>query len=381
MELYGYKRPDGRIGFRNNVIVIPLTGCQVEIARRIAASVPGATCLGHVNGCDLAAQDFELFGVVLEHFATHPNVGGVLFLAMGCAAALTLQLPRKARESGRLVETLNAQTMGTTSTVEAGGKIVRAMVDELAEAQRKQVSFEALVVGTKCGASDRVSFTHCHPVLGRACDMLVDKGATVVLSEECELVPIVASLADRAETPEVGEKIREMAEQVNADWKARYGCTLEEAALQNQSLEQWTEQSTAHAAKAGTTPIKGFFEMEQTVHGPGLVVLNAPNTDLESVTALAAAGCNVTVFTTGRGTPVGSPASITVKLTATRKTFERMRENIDVCVAGYVEGTASLDESATQVVQAIVDSANGEQTKSEQLGHWEVAIPIRGVTY
>jgi len=381
MELNGYKRADGRIGFRNNVIVIPLTGCQVEIARRIAASVPGATCLGHVNGCDLAGEDFELFGVILEHFATHPNVGGALFLAMGCAAALSLQLPRKARESGRFAESLNAQTMGTTATVDAGVKIVRQMVSDLAKVQREPVPFEALVVGTKCGASDALSFTHCHPVVGRACDMLVEKGATVVLSEDCELVPAASMLADRAETPEVAAKIRTMADRVNAGWKARFGCTLEEACLKTQSPEQWLQQSLAHAAKAGTTPITSFFEMEHIVHGPGLVILNAPNTDLENVTTLAAAGCNVTLFTTGRGTPVGSPASITVKVTATQKTFDRMQENTDLCVAGFVDGTTSLDASAMQVVQAIVGAANGKQTKSEQLGHWEVAIPIRGVTH
>lgn len=122
MELFGYKRSDGRIGFRNNVIVIPLTGCQTEIARRIAASVPGATCLGHVNGCDLQGPDAELLGVMLEHFATHPNVGGVLFLAMGCAATLSLQLPRKVKESGRLVETLNTQNAGEHRRVRCRGR-------------------------------------------------------------------------------------------------------------------------------------------------------------------------------------------------------------------------------------------------------------------
>ena len=111
------------------------------------------------------------------------------------------------------------------------------------------------------------------------------------------------------------------------------------------------------------------------------MILNAPNTDLENVTALAAAGCNVTIFTTGRGTPVGSPASITVKVTATQKSFDRMRENIDVCVAGVVDGTTSIEQAAEQVVQAVIEAANGKRTKAETLGHWEVAIPIRGVTY
>ncbi len=141
------------------------------------------------------------------------------------------------------------------------------------------------------------------------------------------------------------------------------------------------KRSLQHAAKAGTGPITGFFDMSQSVSGPGLVVLNAPNTDLESVTALAASGCNVTLFTTGRGTPVGSPTSITLKMTATQQTAERMAENIDVSVAAVIDGSESVDDAAGRVVRAVIDAANGEPTKSERLGHWEVAVPIRGVTY
>lgn len=381
MELFGYVRSDRRIGFRNHVIVIPTTGCQVEIARRIAAGVPGATCLGQPHGCDMQGSDFELLGTFLERFATHPNVGGVLFLIMGCAATLALQLPRKAKDSGRLVETLNTQNAGTTATIEAGIGIVRDMASRLAKVERSPVPFPALTIGTKCGASDANSFTHCHPVVGRACDILVERGATVVLSEDCELVAAAHLLADRAETRVVADKILQLPDLVNAGWKTRFGYTLEDISLKGKTREELIERSLAHAAKAGTTPIRGFFEMEEIVHGPGLVILNAPNTDLENVTALAAAGCNVTLFTTGRGTPVGSPASITVKVTATQKTFERMNENIDVGVARVVDGTESIDDAARRVVQAVVESANGKPTKAEILGHWEVAIPIRGVTY
>jgi altronate dehydratase large subunit len=380
-QLYGYRRADGRVGFRNHVLVVPLTGCQSEIARRIASGNPGVTCLGHVNGCDLQGPDFDLFGVMLERFATHPNVGGVLLLAMGCAAPLSLQLPRKVRESGRLVETLNTQNAGTTATVQAGTSIVREMAGRLAEVRREPVSSDALVVGTKCGASDENSFRYCHPVVGRACDLLVAEGATVVLSEDCELVAGAGALAGRATTPEIGAKIVGMAERVNAGWTARFGYTLEDLSLKGQTRGKWVERSLAHAAKAGTGPIRGFFEMEEPVRGPGLVVLNAPNTDLECVTALAAAGCQVTLFTTGRGTPVGSPASITVKITATQGTFERMRENIDLCVAGVADGTETLEDAARRIVQAVVESASGLPTQAERLGHWEVAMPIRGVTY
>ena len=381
MELQGYRRSDGRFGFRNHVLVVPLSGCQMEVAGRIAARVPGATCFAHPHGCDLQGEDFQLFRKILEHVTTHPNVGGVLFLAMGCAATLSMNLPATVRQSGRLVEILNTQVRGTTGNVEAGVEAARGMAEALAGTEREPAPLSALTIGTKCGASDENSFKHCHPVVGRACDMLAEQGATIVLSEDCELAPAAHLLAGRASSPEVAARLRALADEVNRGWKARFGHSLEDLILKTVSREAWVQRSLEHAAKAGTGPITGFFDVSETVKGPGLVVLNAPNTDLESVTALAAAGCTVTLFTTGRGTPVGSPVSITLKVTATRHTCEHMAENIDVCVAGVSEGGESVEEAARRVAQAVVDAANGQLTKSELLGHWEVAVPIRGVTY
>ena len=382
MTLHGYVRSDGRVGFRNYVLVMPLTGCQSEVARRIADRVPGTTCFAHPNGCDLQGPDFDLMGSILEHFVTHPNVGGVLFLAMGCSATLSLKLPVKAKKAGRLVHTINAQQCGgTTKTVEAGVAAAQQMLDELSEMPRTEVPFSALIIGTKCGASDANSFKYCHPVGGKACDMLVEKGATVVLSEDCELIAAADLLAERAVNREVATAIKDMAAQVNDYWKARFGYTLESWTLQGTAREAWVQASLAHAAKAGTTPITGFFDMAETVKGPGLVILNAPNTDLENVTCLAAAGCNVTLFTTGRGTYVGSPASITLKITATDKTLKVMEENIDLCIGGVIDGRETLDQAAGKVVDMVIAVANGQLAKAEIARHYEVAMPIRGVTF
>ncbi len=381
MGLTGYVRADGRIGFRNHVLVLPLTGCLMSIADRIARKVPGATCFAHPNGCDLQQRDFELMGNILEHTATHPNVGGVIFLAMGCAATLSLKLPGKVRESGRAVEVMNAYD-GTTRTVEKGVELAQAMLRQLSMQQRQPVPVSALTIGTKCGASDENSYTCCNPVVGRACDMLAEQGATIVLSEDCELAGCAEQLAERARTKKSAAKIRKLAGELNIGWKTRFGETFEEVVLKDgTSREDNVAMSLNRAGKAGTGPITGFFDMSKTVNGPGLVILNAPNSDLENVTCLAAAGCNVTLFTTGRGTPVGSPTSITVKVTGTQATYDKMNENIDVCVAGLTEESGSLDEGAGRVVQAVLDAANGRMTKAERLCHWEVAMPIRGVTY
>jgi altronate dehydratase large subunit len=362
---------------------MPLTGCASDLTRRISDRVPGATCFVHPNGCDLVGADFQLMGKILEHHCTHPNVGGVLFLTMGCASALALKLPAKVKETGRFAETINTQQVGgTTRTVEKGTEIAGQMVELLSRAKREATDLSAVVVGTSCGASDKNSFAICHPVVGRACDMLVEQGATVVLSEDCELMGSARLLGQRAVNDEIRFRINNMAAQLNQNWKARYGLSFDEqmerAGLDRETL---TRQSMDHVAKAGTKPITGFFEMEDRVNGPGLVILNAPNTDLENVTCLAAAGCNIILFTTGRGTCVGSPTSITLKITATAKTAEIMEENIDLSVASVTEGSEDIDSAAERVVAAVIQAANGQQTKAEMARHYEVAIPIRGVTY
>ena len=302
---------------------------------------------------------------------------------MGCAATLRFKLPIKAQQAGRLVKTINPQQVGgTTKVVEAGRAIVREMAEQLASVERTIVPFSALTIGTKCGASDPNSLQYCHPVVGRACDLLVEKGATVVLSEDCELIEGAGVMAKRAASPEIAAQIRAMARDVNRAWKKRFGFTLKERVVQGgMSAADWKKTSLAHAAKAGSGPITGFFDMSEIVKGPGLVILNAPNTDLECVTCLAASGCNITLFTTGRGTPVGSPIASTIKVTATRKTFETMGENIDVSVHGVADGSETLDAAAQRVVQEVLDVANGKATKAEILRHWEIAIPIRGVTF
>lgn len=383
MKISGYRRQDGRVGFRNTTLVVPLTGCLSSLAWRIADELPNAMPLIHGNGCDFQGQDGDLMARLLEHLVTHPNVGGVLFLTMGCAAMLHYRLPRTARESGRLVAEVNMHAVGgTTATIRRGLELATPITAALAAMPREEVPPSSLVIGTKCGASNADSFSHCHPVLGRALDLLVEQGATVVLSEDCELYFAAPQLAQRAATPEIASAILGMRDDIRRYWQDRFGIDYETFGRgEDGTCDAAVARSLEHAAKAGTTPFRAFFDMREKVQGPGLVILNAPNTDLENMTCLAAAGCNVIAFTTGRGTVVGSPAAVTVKMTATAETARRMTENIDLDISGYREGDMSLDEAARYTLAHIVDAANGTLQKAEVLRHGEIAFPLRGVTF
>lgn len=379
MQLNGYVRADGRVGFRNIALIVPLTGCLAQIAWRIADQVPGTSPLIHANGCDYQGADGELLGQMIENLATHPNVGAVLFLTMGCAALQGRNMAKLVEDSGRLVAEVNLHRCGgTTKSIDQGVALIRPMVEALAKQQRQPVPMSSLVLGTKCGSSNMDSFKYCHSVIGAACDKLVDMGATVVLSEDCELYSATEEFAQRAANAETAQAIRDMAATLRGYWLDRFNYDFNEP---KEDQEKNRQRSLEHAAKAGSRPFQRVFDMSEKVSGPGLVILNGPNTDLESMTCLSASGCQLIAFTTGQGTVVGSPVAATVKMTATRSTAERMAENIDLDVSGYKDGSLSLEQAADKTLAHIIATANGELQKAEILRHGEIAFPLRGVTF
>lgn len=372
-ELTGYRRHDGRVGFRNHVVVVPLAGCVQEIVNRIAAGVDGAVAFTQPLGCDLLDPDAARLENILFQLSTSPNVGGALFVTLGCAAVNKFRLPRRAAAAGRLTERLDFQQEGgTTACVRKGQDQARAMVDKLAADSREPVPVSAIVLGTKCGASDKTSFTTCHPILGSACDRLVDMGASVVLSEDHELLAGIDALKARAASAAVADRIQAVADRLAARMRARGGPGVD---VYLETTPETRKASLAHMAKAGTRPVVAVTRLGESVSTAGLVVLDAPNSDLISMTSLAAAGCNLLAFTTGRGTAAASPVLPTLKLTANPSTFERLRENTDLLVG------EEDPSSADRILAALFRLANGELSRGEQLGHGEMFIPLDGVTF
>ena len=375
MSLTGYVRPDGRVGFRNYLVVLPLVGCVGDIARRIADRADGAVPIVHPHGCELQATDSVWLALQMEGLALHPNVGGVLLVTMSCGATNQYRLADKAAEAGKLVETVNFHRAGGThKSVQLGGDLAEKMLERLGKTEREPVDISALVLGTKCGSSDRTSFDVLHDVTGVACDRIVDAGGTVVLAENFELVADIETLAERGVDERVKADILGIKDPLLRSYEARVGTGLELG-------EEAKAASFKHAAKAGTRPIQRVIPLAGRIEGPGLVVHDAPNSDLVSVTTLAVAGCNMVLFTTGRGTPVGGPCVPTVKVTANPRTQEHMAENIDVGVGEVTEGKMSAEQGAERIYDATLRIANGELSKSERLKHFEMQFCIQGVTF
>ncbi len=376
----GYIRRDGKVGFRNLLLVVPTTGCQAEAARRISDALPGSTYLYHPLGCSSLGKDLDLLMRSMEGITLHPNVGAILFVEMGCAQLSIMQVHKKAVEAGKIVERVNFHKEGGTSkTINRGTVLGKKLLQKLEKMERRTVPTSSLIIGTKCGSSNPKSFTVAHPILGQVCNRLVDEGATVVLSENFELFGAEDILLDRAIDETVAQQIRLALQRTKEDAE-RLGFDFEgEVRGGNQEVKR--QRSLGHIAKAGTRPIQKCISFPDEIKGPGLVFLDAPNTDLESVTALMASGCQLIAFTTGNGTPMGSPVSPVIKIACNTKMAQKMEEIIDFNAGEADDGIETFEQSANRLYNEIIRVANGNPTKAEELRHFEISFPRYGVSF
>ena len=207
MNFDGYRRPDGKIGTRNLVLVIPSVGCSQGVARSIANGLKGVVYLPNILGCGQIGEDRLLVKKTLVGFGTHPNVFGTLIVGNGCEQLAAGEIAQEIGSTGKKVEAIVLQDIGSMKkTITLGKKLVKGMLAEAAQLKREPVPLGGLILGTECGGSDYTSGLASNPAVGVACDMLVAEGATVILSETPELIGAEHILARRARTPDIARK-------------------------------------------------------------------------------------------------------------------------------------------------------------------------------
>lgn len=379
----GYLRADGRKGIRNRVLVAYLVECAHHVARAIAAPFEGdgAQLIGF-PGCYPNAYAQE----VMEALCTHPNVGGVLLVSLGCEEFDRSRLKTAIERSGRPVEVAVIQRLGgTRSTVEHGRAWVRgALAAVRADVPRTPLGLADLVVGTKCGGSDGTSGLTANPAIGRAADLLVDAGAAVIFEELGELLGCEEHMAGRAATPALGGAI--LAAMAKS---RRYHATMEHGSFGGGNitggLSTVEEKSIGAYTKSGTRPIAGLLKpgvrppegglylMDMIPDGP--VRWGHPNVnDTTEVVEMIACGAHLVLFSTGCGSVVGSAVAPVVKVCANPETFRRMEGDMDVDAGRILEGRGTLGEVGREIADLVAAVAGGAPTKSEALGHQEFAL-------
>jgi altronate dehydratase large subunit len=383
--LTGFLRKDGRKGIRNVVAVVYLVECAHHVAREITMPLreDGVHLIGF-PGCYPNSYAHR----VLEQICTHPNVGAVLLVSLGCESFARQQLAASVVASGRRAEVLVIQEKGgTLATVKRGRELAAEMRAELDQQQRVPMGVDELVIGTICGGSDATSGVTANPAVGQVFDQLVEQGAACMFEETGELIGCEHHLARRSVTPELGTEI------VSAVDKARiYYDVLGHGSFASGNSEgeltTQEEKSMGAYAKSGFGPIHGLIKPGDVPPRGGLYLLDVipdgevrfgfPNiTDVGEIGEMIACGCHLIIFTTGRGSVVGSAVSPVIKVCGNPQTYARMGDDMDVNAGAILSGKVSLEEVSSELHDLVLATSAGTLTKSEQLGHQEFLLTYK----
>jgi altronate dehydratase large subunit len=378
MKIQGYLRPDGKVGVRNYVAVIPSSVCASEVAVRIASNVEGVVAIPNQHGCCQIGADLQLTSQTLIGLGKNPNVAAALIVGLGCEGVPTEKVAEEISRTGKKVEFIIIQECGgTLRAIEKGTRIVRQMAQEVAKLKRQEVDISNLILAVECGGSDTTSGLASNPVAGYVSDKLIELGGTAMFSETTEIIGAEHLLAKRAISKEVADKLLNIVRKCEEKAKTM-GVDMRGGQPTPGNIEggitSIEEKSLGCIYKGGTKPLQGVLEYGEIPAGRGLYVMDTPGQDIESITGMTAGGAQIVIFTTGRGTPTGAPIAPVIKVTANPKTYKMMEDNIDFNASAIVEGAETIKEVGEKLFNEIIEVVNGKPTKAEVLKHREFGI-------
>ena len=385
----GYPREDGRTGTRNYIAVVAASNCAAHTAELIAASfdgerlppnVDGVVAFPHGEGCGHSiGPDTDQLQRTLAGVLTHPNVSAAIILGLGCEVnQIGHYLGPNAPRSSRLVGMTLQSSGGTRGAVDAARREIHKMMEEASAETRREVPASKIILGLNCGGSDSFSGITANPAWGICCDLLAGIGATAVLAETTEIFGAEHLLVRRARSRQVAEKLLGFVKGYK-QYLNRFGGSFDDnpsPGNKEGGLTNILEKSLGAVAKAGSSPMMDAVDYAERITSPGFVFMNTPGYDPVSLTGLAAGGCNLIAFTTGRGSAIGFPSIPVIKIASNSNTHRRMRDNMDVNAGAIADGEKSIESVGREIFDLALRVASGEKTSSERLGHKEF-VPWR----
>jgi altronate dehydratase large subunit len=372
----GYKRPDGGVGVRNDVAVIPAVFCANKTARWISERVPGTIYLNHAVGCAQVGLDLEFTARTLCAAGRHPNIAAVLVVGLGCERFKPEELYEAVKATGKPVEMVIVQDEGgTTGAIKKGVELLEKLAKTQEGVKREECDIANLMVATKCGGTDATSGLAANPALGAACDMLIAQGGSAILSELNELIGTEHILARRAVDEDVAQRIRDAVYEVEE--RLKNGCDdrypernhLISPGNFEGGVSSIVEKALGGIHKSGSSRFVDVlpYAIPPKTGKRGLFLMNSDSHDGEVVTGMAGCGAQIVCFTTGRGNTVGFPFAPVIKITGNDFTYNKMRENTDFNAAGIISGGVSVREMGERLFDLVLRVAEGEQTTAEAL--------------
>lgn len=378
-RLTGWRRKDGRVGFRNHLLVLSTAVCANKIVSDAEHDFRDVICIQNPSGCVILPNEVQRIKDILLGMARNPNVGAVIFAGLGCESVEAEWFYEQIKDEKRCAF-VRAQNYGSTEAAYVElKKLILQMKEELAEMPREEAGVEDIILGVKCGASDWTTAIAANPAIGYASDLVVKNGGTSLLGETVGWYGGEGVLTRLSRSKETADKIIDML-MVMYDRALSMGRRIEESnpAPGNIAggITTLKEKALGNVKKGGTAPIEGALDFGCYPEGKGLYVLDNAGLDPISLLGLTCSGANVLLYSTGRGTPVGNPIAPAIKLTGSPDAMKLMGSNIDVDLTAVSFGRMSLAEAGHVLFDKVIDTCNGELTIAEACGHREYAFPL-----
>jgi len=393
----GFRRPDGRVGMRNWVLIVPTSMCSSHESHMISMmaemggtysrekypNVDGVTAIPHTRGCGCDdGASVEVTFKILADYLDHPNVGAVLIIELGCektnAGLLQAWMSKHQKRADKPVKVIGVQQCGgTQKTIEHGLSLMPELLAAANQASRTPCPISEIIIGTNCGGSDGFSGISANPALGYASDLLLKNRGTSMITEVPEFFGAEHLFAERCRTREGALEIFQAMDRF-----AKYAARAENHSMAENptpgnkegGLINITIKSLGALAKSGTAPVEGVVDYGEPVPGKGLWLLYCPAYDQESMPAQIASGAQIGCFTTGRGTGIGNAIAPIIKIATNTPMATRMAGDMDINAGTIVDGTETIEQVGRRIFDEIIAVANGKIVKAELNKHREFAI-------
>jgi len=373
MSFLGYPREDGQVGVRNYIGIISTVVCANDVTLKISQQVEGTTAYLHDQGCTQTPIDLETVKRTLINLGKNPNLAGVLLVSLGCESIVAEEIESEIAKSGKPVKMIRIQEAGgMLPAIAQGSNIAHDMVVEASKIGKEEFDDSKLVIAVKCGASDTTSGLISNPSAGSALDIVNELGGTCIFGETTEFLGAEHTLVRRAVNKEIGEKIINIVTRME-DRTKRMGVDMRGGQPTTGNIKGGLttieDKSLGAVIKSGTKPIDDVYEYGDKVTKKGLYIVDSPGREPEFLTAAAAAGAQIIIFTTGIGAPQGFPFVPVLKVTGNPNTYKKLYDHIDIYIEIPEKGENKIQEAGKEIFEELEKIASGKKTKSEVLGY------------